>query len=88
MDKSPAFAKQKDLMESLLAEDPEMETLMLERNGSVDADAEMKDTIDGIGGMNFQDETDELEDFQLVMDDSDDPADKETAKDVVQTELE
>lgn len=81
VESSPAFTRQKDLLESLMAEDPEMEMLMFERNGSVDADTEMSDASNGIEGMNSDDEVDELENFQLVMEDSDDRPEEELEQD-------
>lgn len=63
---SPEFIKQRILLESLLADDPELEQLMLDANGS--AEDETDAATSAIEGINFDDDDDdELKDFQLTM---------------------
>lgn len=69
LESSPAFIKQRELLESLVADDPELEILLMEKNGSADeADNEEHDNM----AQQYIEEDDELADFQLVMPDDDD----------------
>lgn len=61
VERSPAFVKQKNLLQSLIADDPELEQLLVEKNG-YDAD----EPVPGLEGIDFDDE-DQLKDFQLPM---------------------
>ncbi|GAB7349508.1 hypothetical protein MBLNU459_g0216t1 [Dothideomycetes sp. NU459] len=72
---SPAVSKQVDLLESLIADDPELEELLRERNGAGDGDDDDDEgTLVGtLGSVKLvedaedDDDDDELKDFQLVM---------------------
>lgn len=72
MEAAPQFIKQKNLLQSLVAEDPEFEELLRERNGAVD---ETKATREGLASLSVDpsdyddifEEDEDLKDFQLVM---------------------
>lgn len=69
---APQFIKQKNLLQSLVAEDPEFEELLRERNGAVD---ETKAIREGLASLSVDpsdyddifEEDEDLKDFQLVM---------------------
>ena len=67
---TPAFAKQKALLESLIAEDPELEMLLVEKNGEGHVE-------ENVRKIDLFEEDDEYKNFQLDM-----PEDKHDDEDV------
>ncbi|KAL1304922.1 hypothetical protein AAFC00_003836 [Neodothiora populina] len=73
---SPAFIRQRDLLESLIADDPDFEQLVVEKNGDGGIDAETH----GGAAANLFEEDDELKDFQLSLSDDDEDEEVDDAK--------